>query len=267
MVLTPLSKKELESIFDESSLIVIKHLIKKAIFSQPELLPNQKELPIQIPKEHIEQWIVQAIGGEAVGAGSYPVDVIKNNLFGADVKMLSCKVNPETGELLNKESGETSLAQKFRDAGSNLDVLFANKKYDEILDGFKLIVKDKLESVKLERKLDNIYYFFILRAKNKFHLCGLRVNLEEIGNVSVIRATNDSVYASNYIDSALGNVKVYKAKKRLELRLKPKRWVDDDLVITFEIHPVYREVNLRDFVVKGVLDVYQKEIIGEIFND
>lgn len=267
MVLTPLSKEELESIFDEYSLIVIRHFINKAIFSQPELLPNQKELPIQIPKEHIEQWIVQAIGGESVGAGNYPVDVIKNNLFGADVKMLSCKVDPETGELLNKESGETSLAQKFKDAGSNLDVLFANKQYEEILDGFKIIVKDKLESVKFEKNLDDIYYFFILRAKNKFHLCGLKVNLEKIDDVGVIRATNDSVYASNYIDSDLGNVKVYKAKKRLELRLKPKRWVDDDLVITFEMNPVYREVNLRDFVVNGVLEEYQKEIIGEIFND
>ena len=31
----------------------------KSIFSQPEKLPGQEDLPIHIPKEHIEQWICQ----------------------------------------------------------------------------------------------------------------------------------------------------------------------------------------------------------------
>lgn len=266
MVLTPLTRKELENIFDESSLLTIEFLIKKSLFAQPELLPNQKLLPIQIPKEHIEQWIVQAIGGEAVGAGSYPVDVIKGKEFGADVKMLSCKVNLETKELLNYVSGETSLAQKFKDAGDNLDNLFANHQYEEILDGFKIIVKEKLEKVKRDKKVDNIYYFFILRAMNTFYLCGLKVNLEEISNVSVGKVTRDSVFADNYIDSKLGNVKVYKAKKRLELRLIPKKWVDSDLVIKFEMKPVYREVSLRGLVENNLLDDYKDEIVGEIFD-
>ncbi len=30
---------------------------------------------------------------EAVGAGSYPIDILKSHEWGADVKMLSCKVD------------------------------------------------------------------------------------------------------------------------------------------------------------------------------
>lgn len=265
MVLTPLTKQELENIFDDKALRIIRFFINKSIFSQPELLPNQKNIPIQIPKEHIEQWVVQAIGGEAVGAGSYPVDVIKDNLFGADVKMLSCKVDFETKELMDSLSGETSLAQKFRGSGTNLDNLFVNGEYEVILNGFRDIIKEKLKKVLIDKNVDNIYYFFVLRALDKFYLCGLKVDINELDNICVGRTTDDSVYVNNYINSFLGNVKIYKAKKRLELRLKPKKWVDDDLVITLMMHPIYREVSLRDLVDNGLLEEYQQEIVSDIF--
>ena len=53
------------------------------------MFPNYKE----IPKEHIEQWFVQALNAQSVGAGSYPVDILMPNQYGADVKMLSCVID------------------------------------------------------------------------------------------------------------------------------------------------------------------------------
>jgi len=55
MIITPLSKRELENIFNNNAQEVLRYFIFKAVLSQPELIPDQHKLPIQIPKEHIEQ--------------------------------------------------------------------------------------------------------------------------------------------------------------------------------------------------------------------
>ena len=58
---------------------------------------------------------MQCLGADPVGSGSYPVDIINlNKKYGADAKMLSW--NGKKGSL----SGETSLAQKFKDLGGSL---------------------------------------------------------------------------------------------------------------------------------------------------
>ena len=62
MIITPLLKNELERIFDNNAQEVLRYFIFKAVLSQPELIPGQPKLPIQIPKEHIEQWGVQSLG-------------------------------------------------------------------------------------------------------------------------------------------------------------------------------------------------------------
>ncbi len=49
MIAVPLDKNELQKFFDYDAQEVIRFYIFKAIFSQPELLPRQKLLPIQIP--------------------------------------------------------------------------------------------------------------------------------------------------------------------------------------------------------------------------
>ena len=91
-ILRPLPKEELNNFFGEHSLKVIQYFMNTSLFAQPEVYKEKDSLPIQIPKEHLEQWFVQALQVEAVGAGSYPIDILKPNIWGADVKMLSCKV-------------------------------------------------------------------------------------------------------------------------------------------------------------------------------
>lgn len=274
MVLKPLSKTELEIIFDETSKKVIEFYLKRALLAQPERIDNQSILPIQIPKEHLEQYIVQAIGATPVGAGSYGVDIIKENDFGADIKMLSCKL--KDGKLTNADSGETSLAQNFKDTGTSLDQLFKTKDYTTIIDGWKQIIINKLQKVLFEHSVDKIYYLFILRASSTFYLCGLKVNLEEIENICPlilnpgtnkehVKASDSSLYLDNYIDSNLGNVKIYKSKKRLELRLKPKYWVDKNYVLEFPLNFETPKLNARklisdkkelDYVIKLIKNLY-----------
>ena len=102
MVIAPLKKSKLQEFFNQDAQNLLKYFLFKAIFSQPELVKNQSKIPIQVPKEHIEQWLVQCLGADPVGSGSYPVDIINlNKKYGADAKMLSW--NGKKGSL----SGET----------------------------------------------------------------------------------------------------------------------------------------------------------------
>lgn len=263
-VLSPLTSNELSEIFDETAIKIFNFYMKRALFAQPEPIGNQKNLPIQVPKEHIEQWVVQAIGAEPVGAGSYPVDVKKGKEFGADVKMLSCKVNNQ-GELKVGDSGETSLAQKFQDTGDSLDQLFKEKKYNEILEGWTTILYQKLNKVFQKDEVENIYYFFILRAETMFYLCGLKVYVDNLASTEVERGTDSSVFIKGFIDDRLGNVKIYKAKKRMELRLRPKYWVDNNMVIPFKLERELESVNMRDKFSNNQVDDYLNEVINKFF--
>ena len=265
MVLTPLTQQELTTFFDEIAIEVIHFFLKKSIISQPEKIEGQNDLPIQIPKEHIEQWVVQALGVRPIGAGSYPIDIISDT-WGADVKMLSCKVDND-GNLTNADSGETSLAQKFGDGnfgdGNTLDALFASREYAFILDRWKEIIVNKYQRVITDHNIENIYYFIVLRADSQFHLCGIKVNLEELenANVNVTRSTNDSIYVDDFIDNNYGHIKIYKAKKRLELRLKPKYWVDNNRVITFNTNFEQINANIREKIENNQLEDYINETL------
>lgn len=233
-VIRPLQKEELKKFFDSTAKKTIQYFISKALFAQPELVEGQSNLPIHVPKEHIEQWIVQALNVVPVGAGNYAIDVVKKTepKWGADVKMLSCKI--KAGKLTNGESGETSLAQKFTGAGNELDTLFTGEKYEEIVTEFVQIYSEKLSKVVKEENLKKIYYFFLLRAGTKFYVCGMEVLRENLKNVKYLRNTKDSVWTKYFLEDKYGSVRVYKAKKRIELRLRPKQWYDDELLIEFE---------------------------------
>jgi hypothetical protein len=273
LVINPLKIEELNSLFDATSIKVINYFLKKSIFSQPEKLPNQEDLPIHIPKEHLEQWICQAIGATPVGAGSYAIDVISNDrTWGADIKMLSCKVDGN-GNLGNNDSGETSLAQKFDDnnfgENNTLDNLFSNRQFDHIWNNWKDILKSKYRKVEVDYGITTIYYILILRAGLKFHLCGLSVNLSTLENTNVNfdRSTRDSIWINNFIDNNLGHVKIYKAKKRLELRLKPKFWHENNLVLSFNTDFKQQEVSIRDLHENDLINNHIEKCLSHIFNN
>lgn len=258
-VIKPLILNELKAIFDEKSIEILEFQLEKSIIAQPEIKENQKHTNLQITKEYLEQWCVQALDNvEPVGAGSYPIDILGKN-WGADIKALACKLD-KNGNLSISESGEASLAQKFTDTGENLDELFKAGKLKQIADGWLEIVKRKNKKVMEAKNIDKIYYFFFLRGNNEFYLCGAKLDINNIKNVIVNeeQSTVQSVYLKNFINDRYGTTKIYKAKKRLELRLRPKNWVTDGLCIKLPIPKQLTPVDLR----KVNLNEYRKSLFG-----
>lgn len=250
-VLRPLSVEELQNIFTTEAVEIINYFIKKSIFSQPESKLWQDLLPFQVPKEHIEQWFVQALDAQWIWAWSYPVDIVKSSSrWGADVKMLSAKVDRHW-KLRNNDSWETSLAQKFSGTWSILDTLFKEEKFEQIKTEWLDIYKEKLLDVYNEQEIDKIYYFILLRWWNKFYLVWMEVNLSGLADVTIDRSSKSSIYLKNFIPDNYGNTKIYKAKKRLELRLTPKNWEDEERCMVFDFDEKIRlskKVNLFEML-------------------
>ncbi|MCX7550883.1 hypothetical protein [Xanthomarina sp. F2636L] len=273
MVLTALNTEELKEIFDEKAMKVMRFSLAKSMLGQPEPILGQQALPYQIAKEHIEQWMVQALGVESVGSGSYPIDIYnKEEKWGADVKMLSCKID-YNGALLSADSGETSLAQNFKGSGNNLDQQFKEKKYLEAVKKWLEIVEVKLKSVEKDYPINDIYYFFFLRAGMTFYLAGLKVNPEELKNVIIDeqRISGTSIYTKNYIDSTIGNVKLYKSKKRLELRLRPDALLKNNMLLEVMHLDSLENINLRELVddeekaKKYLINISENYVINNLF--
>lgn len=252
-VINPLSNKELLGFLDDKSKNIIKYFLIKSLFAQPEPKIGQRQLPIQIPKEHIEQWFTQSLDVKPVGAGSCPIDIYnERDKWGADIKMLNIKLN-NSGQVSNSDSGEASLGQKFEGPGINLDAMFANRKYVEIKDSWKKLYSEKYKSLNKTYKIKKIYYFFILRPGIQiegadFYFTGAVLNLNNLNNVKVNkkRTTKKSVFLDDFIDNEYGNTKIYKAKKRLELRLHPKKWIDNNSALKITTSFISKHVNLRE---------------------
>jgi len=218
-ILRPLTKEELNNFFSEHSLKVIQYFMNTSLFAQPE--------------------------------------------WGADVKMLSCKVD-KNDNLTNGDSGETSLAQKFVGTGISLDDMFKNEQYQEIIDGWSSIWKDKLVNVKTNKSIDNIYFFFFLRgSKKESYICAFEVDVDNI-NIDTITQRDEnskikqSIFLDGVIDAKYGNSKIYKAKKRLELRLKPKNLLDDGFLITIPTEIPTKEDIYQLVQDKDKFDEYMK---------
>lgn len=269
-VINPLTSKELLGFLDEKSKDIIRYFIIKSLFAQPEPKVGQKQLPIQIPKEHIEQWFTQSLDVKPVGAGSYPIDIYnEREKWGADIKMLNIKL-ASNGGLTNSDSGEASLGQKFEGPGINLDALFKNKKFENIKDQWIELYINKYRSLSKNYNVKKIYYFFILRPGTQiegadFYFAGAVLDLKKAGNVKVnkTRSTSKSVFLDCFIDNNYGNTKIYKAKKRLELRLRPKAWIENNMALKITTSFAPSHINLRERVI-GV--EYLKNEVDKIKN-
>ena len=248
MIATPLNKAELENFFDDQAQEVITYFLFKALFAQPEILTGQEQLSLQIPKEHVEQWGVQALGAVPIGAGSYPIDLIdKKNAYGTDIKSLSWSNKKEKGGDSDCWSGETSLAQKFAD--ENLDKKFQDKLEQVIVDEWIKILNNKFTEVSQDYPfIKDFYYFIFIREKDKdvkgdklgnnFHICGMKIDTTKFSLLKKDRNSIKSVWCKNFLDLKYGQIKVYASKKRMELRLRPTTWVKEKKVITISLKSI-----------------------------
>lgn len=180
--------------------------------------------------------------------------------------MLSCKLDKD-GNLKNADSGETSLAQKFGDGNfgdsNTLDDLFAQREYEFIWSKWKEILLAKYKKVEDDHGITDIYYFVVLRAGSIFHLCGLKVDLSKLVDTTIndTRSTDDSIWIKEFIEDDYGHIKIYKAKKRLELRLKPKQWVENGMVISFDTNFEQISTDIREKIINNELDDYIDDVL------
>lgn len=260
-VINPLTSEELNGFLDDKSRDIIKYFIVKSLFSQPEPKLDQNQIPIQIPKEHVEQWFTQALNVHSVGAGSYPIDIYNlEQKWGADIKMLNIKVD-KFGNITNSSSGEASLGQKFTGPGIDLDTWFAQKEYEKIKDSWVNLYNEKYNSIKDKYEINKIYYFFILRPGTQvegadFYFTGAIIDLDNLHKIEVNKkkTTSKSVFLNHFIDNDYGNIKIYKAKKRLELRLNPKKWIENGFSLKISTSFQNKPINLRDDYTDSYLD-------------
>lgn len=187
---------------------ILKEYVKKDIESNKEYFDDKKiTYKINDPKK--AEWIIhKAIkNSKIVGDGNTKVDVIVDNI-GLDVSVLS---------LVNRTTNEKSIMQNFKE-GIDLDTLFKNK------DGVNAIeiFRKKLES-KFSQGINckEYYYLIFICNKNNIYLSCLKIEPNNIKNMSFESFTKSckNITVENFIETSLGNVKLYKSKKRLELRL------------------------------------------------
>lgn len=264
-VITFLSEDKLKQFIDEKAYLVIDYLLKKVAFSQPESNRPNKKIDIQIPKEFLEEWIAQACQLTTIGAGNYPIDNYKEGEYGIDVKFVSAKTN-SSGDFFNSESNETSLAQNFKGFGKGLDQLFEAKAYEAILEGWIDILKIKLEKPLKDLNLKKFYYFIFIRGGNKIHLAIAEVNTNLFDTLKIKNATETSVFVDNYIDQEFGNVKIYKSKKRMELRIFAKKLKANNLLISWDFKNLYPSfISLREIINENQLKDHIKDEVEKFF--
>lgn len=252
-VCVPLSKKELEEIFDSPAQEVIKRLIAKQVEGQLPKHPNDKRTPIfDISQTSVETYILQALGsGELVGAGSRGIDYEGTDHI-ADIKIVSGEFDLVSKKFTNKKSGESSLGQKFsEEGGNNLDELFKQESGTEIAGTWMGIIERKIKK-ELEKNplIKNFYYFWFIKTTPMFGLglVGFKINIENLIYVKEGKKTKKSVYLENFIKDIFGEVKIYSSKKRMEMRIYPNQLLDK--MIFFEIVYNQKVENIRDTVLK-----------------
>ena len=253
MVLEEVKIDELNEIFDESSKKVLNYLLQRTVISYPEFLPNQNDTALYLEKKQCEQWIVQSLGLRPVGEGSYPIDGVDEK-NGYDVSSLA--LGQTTTGKMQSQTGEKSLGQKFDDDnfgqdGENLDSLFNSGDYETIIEAWQKILKKKWGQTIRDQNLENLYLINLVLYKpdNRLLIFLLKINYEKLDNISKEKISEKSVWIKNFIDPKIGNAKIYKSKKRLELRLKPKEFIKNKSFLNFKIENKVNTKNLREIFI------------------
>ena len=140
--------------------------------------------------------------------------------------------------IMNKgTSNEKSLMQNFSSAGKNLDTLFTEKKDVEALSLFTEEYISKIKKTKLNNNLNNLYILSFISTKKNIYIVCFKLYIDRINNVKTKGFTEKikNIKTDHFIDSKLGDIRLYKSKKRLELRLKNNIIYDKHTVNLYDI--------------------------------
>ena len=74
------------------------------------------------------------------------------------------------------------------------------------------------------------------------------VNVANIEKVKYLRNTNQNVWTKNFMEERFGSIRVYKCKKRMELRLRPSQWYQENLLYEFSLQGDVLEKGIKDIM-------------------
>jgi len=190
-----------------------------------------KNRPPFVEDEFGEYFTAISCDGYEIGAGNCGMDVITKNNEGIDVTCIVMK---------HDISNEKSLIQNFTSSGQNLDTLFIEKKDQESVTLFINEYKKKIEKIKKDKNLNDLYILAYLSTNKDIYLVCLRIDILKLefvnsgGFVESKREKSVNIILNNFINDDIGKVTLYKSKKRVELRLKK------NILKEFEfIHKIY----------------------------
>ena len=158
----------------------------------------------------MEYITAKCINGTRVGEGHCPIDVTKDN---KGIDILCVCLN---GTMTN----EKSIMQNFSNCGNNLDNLFENGKYQETLSLFIKEYHIKLLNAKKTKNINKLYYCAFISTDINVYISVFKINLECISNIKYENITKKkkSIKFKGFIDDKYGFTKLFKSKKRLEIR-------------------------------------------------
>lgn len=188
----------------------LKEYVKKDLENNKEYFEDIN-ITYKISDSKKAEWILSKSidNSKLVGNGSTNIDIIVNDKIGIDVSVLT---------LNNNYTNEKSVIQNFSNS-NNLDTLFNTYQGEKAIEIFRNKLKEKY-CFKDGEKKDIYYIIFICNNKNVYLSC-FKIYPEYISNMKFLGFTKNFKYISidNFINNDFGNIKLYKSKKRLELRL------------------------------------------------
>lgn len=184
----------------------------KNYISPREEFYNETNRPMYIEDEFSEWWTAKASNGKLISKGHEATDVITSQNEGVDAM---CVV------MNKKQSNEKSLIQNFKESGNDLDYYFNNKDDVSAIKLYADGLKIKLNKLIKTRKLEELYILAFISTKTTVHILCFKYNIDLIDTITSEGFTKigKSINIGGFINKSIGNVKLYKSKKRIELRL------------------------------------------------
>jgi hypothetical protein len=228
--------------------------IKKVENETAKYLKNRRKLNIE--SEYSQHFITRASSGINISSGSEPMDVKTNNNEGIDVCCLS---------ILGSQSNEKSVIQNFKNSGNNLDKLFSENNDKKAVELYKTDFINKLDCAKTKYSMINLYYIAFISTENKVYILCLKINIDSIINVSSsgFTKTKNSININGFIDNIYGNTRLYKAKKRIELRFTDKILSHPKIIEIYSKNKIISNEKICYFNEKYNLSELKKEMEKE----
>lgn len=165
---------------------------------------------INLEDKYMEFLTAKCINGEQVGEGHCRIDVVKDDK-GIDV-LCVC--------LNGIQTNEKSIMQNFSKCGNNLDTLFDTCKYEEAFSLYRKEYYKKLFNAKKTKNIRKLYYLAFISTDVNVYMSVFKINLACILNMKYENITKQkkSINFKGFIDDKFGTTKLFKSKKRLEIR-------------------------------------------------